>query len=63
LASFPGPKITWLAATRHADIDFEHLLSRQPAHALPDLRKAILARLIRIESPSFEHVNWMSRLL
>jgi hypothetical protein len=45
LASFFGPKITRLAATRHDDNDFKRLPPRQPAQALPDLRKARLAPL------------------
>jgi hypothetical protein len=52
LASFLGPKITRLAATRHADIDFKRLLPRQPAQAVLDMRKARLV-LLRPRRESF----------
>ena len=43
---------------RHADIDFKRLLPRQPAQALPDLRKA---GLVRFYSRRGAHLNMYAR--
>jgi len=57
LANILVQKIARLAATRHADINFKHLLPRQLAQALPDLRETRLVLLLcGISTPFFANL-------